>query len=272
MPDEKITFIVPVYNTREYVTRCLQSIQKQTVSNFRVLVFNDGSSDGSDEIAKDFCMNDSRFSFYSHQNIGLGPTRNIGVALSETKLVSFIDSDDFIHEQFIEKMMPKHDGVDLSICSRNFLYHNEVKDVVYKPLKENQMTSVYEHFNVSVTNKVLKKNDILRLGGFTTGPFEDLLVGVKLLLNAKTIQVEETPLYFVEKRNENSITSQLNEEEYQLVINLERVSRYLHAHNIDELNNWRRYSKSVARYYIYKHLKKKKFSIPLLLKALRIAI
>lgn len=97
------SIIIPVYNSEEHLQKCLDSILKQTYTNFEIIIINDGSNDGSQKIIEDFAQRDpKKILFYSQKNSGISVTRNKGIEYSKGKYIFFIDNDDFISENYIE--------------------------------------------------------------------------------------------------------------------------------------------------------------------------
>lgn len=104
MNNIKISIIVPVYNVEKYIERCLKSIVNQTLKDIEIIIVNDGTLDRSLNICKDFAKKDNRIKIYSKTNEGLGLTRNYGMKYAKGKYIAFVDSDDFIDENFYEKL------------------------------------------------------------------------------------------------------------------------------------------------------------------------
>ena len=100
----KVSVIIPVYNVEKYVAECLDSVLAQTFRDIEVLVLIDGSTDRSEEIVRNYAEQDSRIKIYRHENRGLGPTRNRGITLASGEYLAFVDSDDTIAPDMIEKL------------------------------------------------------------------------------------------------------------------------------------------------------------------------
>lgn len=96
-----ISVIIPVYNVRDYLERCLQSVVAQDYSNFEVLLIDDGSTDGSGEICEEWSGKDSRFRVFHKENGGLSDARNYGLDRCAGEYVSFVDSDDFVEKTYL---------------------------------------------------------------------------------------------------------------------------------------------------------------------------
>lgn len=91
-----VSVIVPIYNTERYLERCLESIGTQTYSQLEVLLVDDGSTDGSSEIARRYAELDPRFRYFRQENRGVSSARNLGLDLAVGQHVSIVDSDDWL--------------------------------------------------------------------------------------------------------------------------------------------------------------------------------
>ena len=112
-----LTVIIPVYNTAEYLSRCIESVINQTEHNIEVVIINDASTDASDTIIHNYITTDSKINYIklSH-NIGVGNARNIGINTARTKYISFLDSDDWIDAAYYEKMLEQIELNHSDIC------------------------------------------------------------------------------------------------------------------------------------------------------------
>ena len=91
-----ISVIVPVYNVKNYLEKCLDSIINQTYKNLEIILINDGSTDESLDICYMYEKKDKRIKVYNQENHGLSYTRNRGIELARGKYIGFVDSDDVI--------------------------------------------------------------------------------------------------------------------------------------------------------------------------------
>ena len=99
-----ISVVLPTYNVAQYLQQCMESVAAQTYRNIEVIIIIDGATDGSYEIAKDFCKTDNRFSVYWQENGGSGPARNAGLERCKGEFVMFVDPDDWIEPELLEKL------------------------------------------------------------------------------------------------------------------------------------------------------------------------
>ena len=94
--DIKISIIVPVYNVKEYLRECLESLVNQSFENYEIIIINDGSTDGSDLICQKYKERYENIRYYSQSNKGQSAARNLGVRKSKGEYILFVDSDDYI--------------------------------------------------------------------------------------------------------------------------------------------------------------------------------
>lgn len=115
-----VGIIVPIYNTEKYIERCLKSILDNTYSNIKVFCIDDGSKDESPAIVEKIAKNDCRVVLISQDNSGVSAARNRGIEAAfdaNCEVIGFVDSDDWIHPQYIEILLSGIiGGYDISIC------------------------------------------------------------------------------------------------------------------------------------------------------------
>ena len=100
-----VTIIIPVYNTERYLRQCLDSVINQTFKDFECICINDGSTDNSYNILKEYVQKDNRFTVINlPENKGQGNARNKGINIAKGKYITFIDSDDWVKENHIEQL------------------------------------------------------------------------------------------------------------------------------------------------------------------------
>ena len=99
-----ITIIIPVYNADRYLKRCLDSVLKQSYTDWELVLVDDGSSDKSSQICDEYALNDSRISVIHKQNSGAGAARNDGIAQARGDYVVFVDADDYIETNYLEQL------------------------------------------------------------------------------------------------------------------------------------------------------------------------
>lgn len=125
---DKISVIIPVYNVREYIERCIESILGQTYPFIEVLCVDDGSTDGSGDICDNLSMRDERIKVYHIKNSGVGNARNRGLSVMTGEWFAFVDADDWIEACYLETLYKNAiaNNCSVSACSfqRNEQYVN----------------------------------------------------------------------------------------------------------------------------------------------------
>src|SRR5699024_7731605 len=123
---EKVSIIVPVYNAENYISHCIETLIQQTYTNIEIIIINDGSTDESYNICKQYEEMDNRIKLINIKNSGVSIARNIGIESSTGNYLTFVDSDDWIELNMIEFAINKikEDNADIVIWS----YFKSFKD------------------------------------------------------------------------------------------------------------------------------------------------
>ncbi len=113
MDKASVTVIVPIYNVEKYLEECLQSLERQKLKGIEVILVNDGSTDHSAEIAKEYCDRNTNFKLINRKNGGLSAARNTGLDTASGEYIHFLDSDDYLADEALEKLYEKAKAEDL---------------------------------------------------------------------------------------------------------------------------------------------------------------
>ena len=220
-----ISVIVPAYNVEKYIKTCLDSLINQTYSNFEIIVINDGSTDQTEEILRSYQSN-PKFRIYSQKNGGLSAARNRGIKLANGELVCFIDSDDSVKSDYLEKLAApffEDSDVDITVCGYQEKFENSV---INHALKSQKVTGVQatedllikqQDFDVLAWNKLYRKklfsdNHI----EYPVGQIhEDNLTTYKLFSHAQKVFYISDVLY-IYQRTHSEITKNLYSKEKTL--------------------------------------------------------
>lgn len=119
----KVSVIVPCYNLAKYLPECLDSILRQTYSNFECIIINDGSTDETETVASDYTQKDSRIKLFSIDNGGLANARNTGIHLSDGDYILPLDADDKIDERYLEeavRVLDENPNIQIVYCRANY--------------------------------------------------------------------------------------------------------------------------------------------------------
>ena len=114
----QVSVVIPVYNVAPYLRKCLDSVVSQSLQNIEIICVDDGSTDESSAILKEYAEKDDRFQVLHQKNGGPGKARNAGLALVTSEYLIFLDSDDWFEEKMLEEMTEraKSSGAEITIC------------------------------------------------------------------------------------------------------------------------------------------------------------
>lgn len=215
----KISVIIPVYNVEKYLRECLDSIVKQTLNDIEIICVNDGSTDNSGAILEEYSVKDKRIRVITQENGGLSSARNCGIRNAIGKYIAFVDSDDFIAQNMMEKLYNKAECTNSDITVGDlFLYFHDTKEtalfrdqVSYLYLKNKIFTlAEYPEFvtNIAAWDRIYLRSFLEDIHAeFPNGLlYEDQPFTVYTLLHAKRISVVPEQLYYYRKGAGGSIT------------------------------------------------------------------
>lgn len=119
MHQDLISIIVPIFNTEKHLHQCLDSILSQSYENFECLLINDGSTDASASICREYIAKDARFRYFEKENGGVSSARNLGIERSGGAYITFIDSDDWVEFDYLEVLYSAiiQETADISVSS-----------------------------------------------------------------------------------------------------------------------------------------------------------
>ena len=208
----KVSIIVPVYNTSKYLNGCIKSLLHQTLEDIEIILINDGSTDESESIIKKY--KDKRIKYISKKNEGIGKTRNLGIDTATGEYLSFIDSDDYVEPNFCKVMYEKalKEKCDIVICDYyedRFEGLKEIRFPTFKDASLKENPDILTLVNLGPCNKIYKRSLFKnKENRFVENlKYEDAPLVVKLLLNAKKIgKIDECLAHYVIHENSETTT------------------------------------------------------------------
>ena len=219
MMGEKISVIVPVYNVEAYLERCVKSILQQTCTNFELILINDGSTDSSGQICDYLSDQYENIKVYHIENAGVSNARNVGIQLATGAWITFVDSDDFVTNDYLATLASAAEGgnVGFVIAPLHHIKNGIVTDLppysgrkelwsTEETMKELLMTTKTSFFPVAK----LFKRDLLTDEKFNTDYHlaEDALFLTELLLKTRCSSVFiDKPIYYYDHREGSATTS-----------------------------------------------------------------
>ena len=214
--DELISVVIPVYNVEKYLHKCIESILKQTYSNLEIILVDDGSTDSSGKKCDELAQRDNRIKVFHKKNGGLSDARNYGLRKITGDWVTFIDSDDYVCDRYIELLYRalKEEAADISICNPVHVFKDEEAKFVdatkvesFDAIKAIQKMWYQKDFLPSAWGK-LYSSKIFENIEFTKGViYEDIDIMHEIFIKARKI-VYTNAAYYAYLHRENSITTQ----------------------------------------------------------------
>ena len=137
---DKISVIVPIYNAEKYLDSCIESIAAQTYTALEIILVDDGSTDSCPEKCDGWALRDGRIRVIHQENKGISGARNSGLGAVSGKYIAFVDSDDIIHPEMLERLHRAiiDDGSDLAVC--DFLRFGDSEEAVFGDLNVGERT------------------------------------------------------------------------------------------------------------------------------------
>ena len=272
-PEKKVSVIVPIYNVKKYLPRCIESIIKQSYKNLEIILVDDGSTDGSEVVCDRYAQKDSRVKVIHQANGGVSTARNTGLDICTGDFICFVDSDDYIHADFVKYLYAKLIENDCDICMCNHIVTEEwnyKQDIDWeKKVNIYDKKQIFDMFYtdmhgsiIMLWNKIMKRECVSGIR-FDDGYInEDEGTTFKFLYNAKKIAFSEEVLYFYYSRDESITGVPYTAKKIDILKAYEnRISFYKEKGESDLLNRECMFylSEILANYYkVYRILKDKK--------------
>lgn len=245
---EIISVIMPVYNAEKYLEKSISSVLKQSYDNLELIIINDGSTDNSEKICREYMKHDSRVKLISIQNQGVSVARNTGIDIASGKYITFIDSDDWIDEEMFLHMIAsiEENDTDFSLCGFEYISENSDNPIIVKN-NDSGKGSVYDikyflnriyvkaNITFNVWNVIFRRepiqgirfNEKINIG-------EDNLFILECLLKCKRGYIEPERYYYYQYRNDSLYhTKEITERDFGALIAVEEQAQILKEHQLD---------------------------------------
>lgn len=229
--NEKISVVIPIYKVEKYLKKCIDSIINQTYSNLEIILVDDGSPDKCPQICDEYSQKDSRIKVIHKKNGGLSDARNYGIKVSTGRWITFIDSDDYVSNDYIEYLykLLKENKSDISIVLpyefsnyEKINIKNEREIINVYDSRQGLIIMLYQKkFDTSAWGKLYKKelfNDI----EFPCGKlYEDISTIYKAILKSDKIVYSNQKKYYYLKRNDSIMGQTFNVKDMDYVYQAE---------------------------------------------------
>lgn len=228
-----ISIIIPVYNVESYLETCLNSVITQIYQNLEIILVNDGSTDNSGKICEKYALKDKRINVIHKQNGGLSSARNTGIKYMKGDFFAFIDSDDYVRQDYISKMysIMMMDKSDIVICS----FEKVLGDEGYSLVNEGNN----EHFtfdNNEIKSKMLSRQIPMYVHGklyrrmfaskmeFPEGKiYEDIPATWNVIKYAKRFSYIKDVMYFYRQRPDSIVNAEFKSERMEQLYSVEEI-------------------------------------------------
>lgn len=241
-----VSIIVPVYNSEEYIFNSINSILNQTYKNIEIIIINDGSTDRTNEILNEIALKDKRIVYVNQKNIGVSETRNKGIQLSKGEYITFMDSDDTVEPEYIEKLMEEvlKNEFDIVACGytdiskygivklNDFYNNNTILS------KDEFINRIFYGVGGTVWGKVFKRNIIIENNiKMKQNIFmcEDMIFVLEYVMKCNKYGSINENLYNYNRLNENSISTMVNMQYYNnLIVVISEIQKILEENNYEK--------------------------------------
>ena len=232
----KVSVIVPIYNVEKYLSRCIESLVNQTLQDIQIILVNDGSTDNSGKIAKEYAKKyPEKIIYLEKENGGLSDARNYGIPHATGEYIAFLDSDDYIEKNAYEEMYNKAVEEDSDYVECDFLweYQNKIKKdtrIEYNNKQEMMANVRVVAWNKLIRRNIIEENNICFPKGLR---YEDVEFTYKLIPHLNKISyINQYFVHYVQRNN--SIANVQNERTAEIFTILDNVIEYYKQNNLYE--------------------------------------
>jgi len=181
----KVSVIIPVYNNEKTLSKAIDSVINQTLHSLQIILVDDGSTDRTPVLLQQYKMSDNRIEVITHsKNMGLGAARNTGIKQATGEYIAFLDSDDYLHLNFLESLFEKAQAENLDILQAQYIKHYSDKKEIFPEniIPFAQAVSGIEYYNEGILiepqacAKLWKKEFVKKHNlQFSIGYYEDII-------------------------------------------------------------------------------------------------
>lgn len=218
-----VSLLVPIYNVEKYLRECLDSAKSQTLSDIEIICINDGSTDSSPDIIREYMQADSRFKIIDKANSGYGASMNQGLDAACGKYIGILESDDFFEPDALEKLVNAAEAAEAQVAKANFWFYwstpeekNELFELVTAPMtghvvNPHKETEIF-YLKPSIWSAVYRK-DFLEQNGIrfleTPGAsFQDSSFNFKVWAMAdRVVFLQDAILHYRQDNESSSVNS-----------------------------------------------------------------
>lgn len=228
----KLSIIVPVYNVRSFLPACLDSLLNQTIDDYEIILIDDGSTDGSADIIRDYQLRYPqliRSKFID--NGGQGRARNFGIDMAEGDYLGFVDSDDWITPDMYEKLYTKAVGsnADIVVCDFMEKFPDGRENYLKAAMQDNRLASAG-----SACNKIFRSSMIENLR-FPHGLwYEDFYFSAIMLLKSRRTEFVPEPLYIYRRGQESTMHNNNARKNLDIITIMDMLAEFMLPRGLED--------------------------------------
>lgn len=234
----KVSFVVPAYNAEKTLNKCLDSLAKQTMKNIEVIVINDGSKDRTAEITEEYVKAyPEMFKLINKENGGVSEARNKGIEEARGEYLGFVDSDDYVDDDFAELMYQKakSSDADVVVCPVTYEGGDVVKKRYYSRTRFGKKVTedpyILIRSNAYSVNKLVRRTYYLKHGfKYESHAYEDSGLLYNVLLPANRVECVNIPFYHYNTVREGSATNIVNETIFDIFLSMDSFTTFFREH------------------------------------------
>lgn len=232
MTEPLVTIVVPVYKVEKYLNECVDSILRQSYKNFELILVNDGSPDRCGGICEDYKKKHSNIQVIHKANGGLSDARNAGIRVAKGEYITFVDSDDYISDDYLEKLVSAAVANDADFVqgqyTRSEFTADAAKEVkVFKPEEAFRKLLTWDTVTVYAWAKLYRLN-LFKNIEYPVGRLnEDCCTTYKLILRSNKVVCIENEIYYYRVTPNSILTSKFNVKRFELWKVPEEISAYI---------------------------------------------
>ena len=231
----KVSLIIPIYNGEDFLKGCIESILAQTYRNIEIILVNDGSTDNSGKICEYYSKLDNRIKVIHKENGGQSEARNFGIDISSGDLISFIDCDDEVSEEYVSFLKDNLDKYDADISVSSFTYITPKREIVHATGEVSLLSNdqalrrmlMNDGFDMGPWAKLYKK-ELFENIRFPVGKlFEDSYTTYQIFAEAKKVIFVSKSIYHYIHRSNSTVNGQFNEKKMDLIEMNEKNAEFI---------------------------------------------
>lgn len=210
-----VSIIVPCYNQAHFLNESLNSVLKQSYSNWECIIINDGSTDNTEQTVLNWTKKDNRFKYVKQQNKGLSNARNSGIKTSLGDYILPLDADDIIREDFLDKTVPElleNDDLAIVSCNSKF-FEGDITNIINELKPKGNTYHYLLYVNQLVATSLYRKKCWEQVGGYDeqmqTG-FEDWEFWIAITKQGWEYKVVEDFLFYYRKAKKSMLVDTIN--------------------------------------------------------------